>query len=97
MPGRLEFAAAIRHALLREQPEVVAVEFPMSLERVYMQAVARLPEISVILYEGETRRSADLRSGRAGRSVHRSRSDCSEMGAEVVFIEPDLSPEAASG
>ena len=63
----------IRHALLREQPEVVAVELPMSLEeRVHAARSRRLPEISVILYEGETRRSAHLRSGRARRSVHRS-------------------------
>jgi len=91
LPGRLEFAAAIRHRLLRTQPEVVAVELPMSLERVYIQAIERLPEISVILYEGEAEdqliyvpvEPADpfTEAVRTGR----------EMGSEVVFIEPDLS------
>src|SRR5690606_22520265 len=52
LPGRMEFAAAIRHSLLREQPRVVAVELPMSLERPYRRAVQRLPEITVLLYEG---------------------------------------------
>ena len=31
LPGRLEFAAAIRHGLFLSQPEVVAVDLPMSL------------------------------------------------------------------
>src|SRR5574338_369203 len=52
LPGRMEFAAAVRHALLREQPEVVAVELPISLERPYVKAVRRLPEITFLLYEG---------------------------------------------
>ena len=70
LPGRLEFAAAIRHALLREQPKVVAVELPISLEKIYLRAIRRLPEISVILYEGRLGRRSDLRSRRTGRSVH---------------------------
>src|SRR5262245_11602542 len=54
LSGRMEFAAVLRYALLREQPEVISVELPMSLEKPYRRAIVRLPEISVILYEGET-------------------------------------------
>src|ERR1700731_753257 len=50
VPGRVEFAAALRRTILRERPKIVAVELPGSLEDAYLQALARLPEMSVILY-----------------------------------------------
>ena len=50
IPGRLEFSIELRRAILREKPRIVAVELPGSLEDVYLQALARLPEMSVILY-----------------------------------------------
>ena len=50
IPGRLEFAIELRRAILRERPTIVAVELPGSLEDVYLQTLARLPEMSVILY-----------------------------------------------
>ena len=52
-PGRLEFAALLRQELLREKPAVVAVELPVTLEKVYERAISRLPELSVITYEDE--------------------------------------------
>lgn len=93
LPGRLEFAIAIRHALLREQPEVVAVELPMSLERVYLQAVARLPEISVILYEGESEDQLIYVPVEPADPFTEAVRTAREMGVEVLFIEPDLSPK----
>ena len=74
VPGRLEFAIEVRQAILRERPQVVAVELPVTLQQAYLRAVARLPEMSVIFYPDETRRrgARHLCSGRAGRSVHRS-------------------------
>ena len=53
VPGRMEFAIALRKALLEHKPQVVAVELPNFLERSYQRALARLPEISVILYHDE--------------------------------------------
>src|SRR5580700_2724995 len=50
IPGRLEFAMEVRRAILRERPPIVAVELPGSLEDVYLQTLARLPEMTVILY-----------------------------------------------
>lgn len=93
LPGRLEFAAAIRHALLREQPGVVAVELPVSLLRVYLRAVARLPEISVILYEGESEDQMIYVPVEPADPFTEAVRTAREMGAEIVFIEPDLSPK----
>jgi hypothetical protein len=50
VPGRLEFSIALRRAILRERPSVIAVELPASIEDAYLQALARLPEMSVIVY-----------------------------------------------
>jgi hypothetical protein len=93
LPGRLEFAVAIRHALLREQPEVVAVELPMSLEGAYDHAIARLPEISVILYEGESEDQMIYVPVEPADPFTEAVRTAREMAAEIVFIEPDLSPK----
>src|SRR3954466_11879217 len=57
VPGRVEFAVALRRLLLTGPPSVVAVELPGFLEDAYRGALLRLPEMSVILYmaEGERR------------------------------------------
>ena len=49
VPGRVEFAAALRRLLLAEKPQIVAVELPGFLEPAYKRALQRLPEMSVIL------------------------------------------------
>ncbi len=89
-PGRLEFAGELRRAILRERPQVVAVELPVTLEAAYLRAVDRLPRISVIFYSSEQEESeavyvpvepADpfMEAIRTGR----------EIGAEIVFADPD--------
>src|SRR5437588_6410083 len=50
VPGRVEFSIELRRAILNERPRIVAVELPGALEDVYLQALARLPEMSVLLY-----------------------------------------------
>src|SRR5690349_22390850 len=49
LPGRVEFAVALRRLLLAEKPQIVAVELPGFLETAYTRALHRLPEMSVIL------------------------------------------------
>lgn len=93
VPGKLEFAAAVRHALLREQPKVVAVELPISLEKSYRRAVSRLPEITVILYEGETEDQMIYVPVEPADPFTEAVRTAIEIGAELVFIEPDLSPK----
>src|SRR5580704_10931905 len=89
--GRLEFSVQLRRAILRDRPKIVAVELPGSLEDVYLQALARLPEVSVILYP-------DPQDEERGIYVPVEPSDPFteavrtglEIDAEVIFIEPDL-------
>src|SRR5882724_4756017 len=50
VPGRVEFAAEVRQAILRDRPEVIALELPVTLEPAWVRAVRRLPEISVMVY-----------------------------------------------
>lgn len=49
----LECAEAVRQVMEEIQPDVIAVELPRSFEIVYREAVARLPFLSVILFEND--------------------------------------------
>ena len=97
--GRMEFATEVRRRILAERPQVVAVELPATLESLFLRAVKRLPAISVIVYGDNVYKpkgSLDEASDSAVyvpvepadpfieaiRSAH-------EIGAEVVFIDPD--------
>jgi hypothetical protein len=93
LPGRLEFAAALRHTMLREQPQVVAVELPVSLGKNFVRAIARLPEISVILYEGESEDQMIYVPVEPADPFIEAVRTAREIGADVLFIEPDLAPK----
>jgi hypothetical protein len=90
VPGRVEFAAAVRKALLEERPGTVAVELPGWLERHYRAAVERLPEMSVIAYPEETEsdRGVYLVVEPGDPFVEAVRTAL-ETGAELLFLEPD--------
>ena len=49
--GRLECAALVRQAFDLHQPDAVAVELPPTLETAVLQAVKRLPLLSVVHYQ----------------------------------------------
>src|SRR5487761_792968 len=89
-PGRMEFAIELRHAMIDALPDVVAVELPGFLEERYLQAVARMPEMSVILYEDPSREDSAiyLPVEPCDPFVEALRTGI-EMGATVVFLEPD--------
>src|SRR6201995_2597204 len=53
VPGRLEFAIEVRQAILRDRPQVVALELPVTLQTAWLQAVGRLPEMSLIFSPDE--------------------------------------------
>jgi len=95
VPGRLEFAIEVRQALLRERPEVVAVELPSTLRDAWMRAVERLPEISVILYaddkagSSEEERAVYVPVEPADPFTEAVRTGV-EIGAEILFADPDL-------
>lgn len=100
VPGKLEFALELRKLLLTLRPKVVAVELPGFLERAYERALARLPELTVILYH-EAPATASKDSGKDGeeRAIYVPVEPCdpfvealrtaAEIGAHVLFLEPD--------
>jgi hypothetical protein len=91
VPGRLEFALEVRAAILRDRPEVVALELPATLEPAWMRAVSRLPEISVILYPDENAgddRAVYIPIEPADPFTEAIRTGL-EIGAEIVFADPD--------
>jgi hypothetical protein len=90
VPGRLEFALELRKLLLTQRPAVVAVELPGFLAASYQTAVARLPEISVILYHDENAedRATYVPVEPCDPFVEALRS-AEEIGAQVIFLEPD--------
>jgi len=94
VPGRMEFAVAVREAILRDRPQVVAVELPSTLEDSYLWAVRRLPQISVIFYADE------VNGGEGDQAIYVPVEPCDpfteairsalEIEAQVEFIDPDL-------
>ncbi len=90
VPGRIEFAAAVRRALLDERPDVVAVELPGWLRPHYLEAVKRLPEMSVVVYPedagGDRSVYVVIEPGDPFVEALRTAYD---IYAEIVFLEPD--------
>jgi hypothetical protein len=90
VPGRVEFSIALRRLLLASKPKLVAVELPGFLRDAYEKALARLPEISVILYtdESDDERAVYVPVEPADPFTEAVRT-AGEIGAEVIFLEPD--------
>ena len=93
VPGRVEFAAALRRLLLTEKPQIVAVELPGFLEPAYKRALLRLPEMSVILCTTSSSESDDDRPVyvpvEPADPFTEALRTAEEIGAEVIFLEPD--------
>ena len=90
VPGRLEFATEVRRTLVREVPKVVALELPVALRPVWLRAVRRLPEISVILYpDGEDPDEAVYVPVEPADPFTEAIRTALEIGAQVVFTDPD--------
>jgi hypothetical protein len=90
-PGRVEFSVALRRLLLERKPKLVAVELPGFLARSYKQALARLPEMSVVLYmeeNGDEDRAVYVPVEPADPFTEALRT-AEEIGAETIFLEPD--------
>ncbi len=100
VPGRLEFAIEVRRRILAERPEVVAIELPDTLESLYLDAIQRLPQISVVFYndvisrdkayrsEDETEQAVYVPVEPADPFVEAIRT-AQEIGAQIVFADPD--------
>lgn len=57
---RIEFAQLVRHTIDEIRPQAIAVELPGTLEDRIRQGIARLPFLSVLLYENDRRESIYL-------------------------------------
>jgi hypothetical protein len=95
VPGRLEFAVEVRRRILAERPAIVAVELPATLEELYLDAVRRLPKMSVIFYnDTEYKRDPEANQAvyvpvePADPFVEAIRTGL-EIGAQVVLADPD--------
>jgi hypothetical protein len=82
VPGRLEFSMEVRRRILTDRPDVVAIELPETLQHAYLDAIQRLPQISVIFYNDPVRRSQS-NSPRRGED-----NDESDQAAIYVPVEP---------
>jgi hypothetical protein len=91
VPGRVEFAIALRKLLLEEKPAIVAVELPGFLADAYKRALVRLPEISVILYseESEDEERAIYVPVEPADPFTEAIRTAGEIGAQIIFLEPD--------
>jgi hypothetical protein len=90
-PGRMEFAVEVRKAILRSRPGVVAVELPVSLQPSYLQAIQRLPEMSVLFYPGgEEEDYAIYVPVEPADPFTEAIRTALEIGAEVLFADPGI-------
>ena len=92
VPNRVEFAVEVRKAILRERPQVVAVELPSTLQSAWERAVDRLPEMSVIIYpeDKEDDEHAFYVPVEPADPFTEAMRSAREVKAEVVFAEPDF-------
>jgi hypothetical protein len=93
VPSRMESAVEVRRAILKLRPGTIAVEMPNWLGPYIQKAVARLPQMSALVYEEEGSSKEDARGiylvvEPADPFVEACRSAV-EIGAEVMFLEPD--------
>src|SRR5258708_25651953 len=89
VPGRLEFAIELRRLLLTVKPQIVAVELPGFLEETYRKALARLPEISVILYGSEDDDRAIYVPVEPADPFTEAFRTAEQLVAQAIFLEPD--------
>ena len=85
----MEFAEEVRRAILRERPQVVAVELPSTLGTSFLSAVERLPELSIILYSMKREEMVYVPVEITDPFVEAIRT-AQEIGAEVFFVDPDV-------
>ena len=88
---RMEFAWAVRRAILEARPAAVAVDLPRTLEEPFLRAVARLPRLSILLYPVKTGRV--YLPVEATDPVVEALRTAAEVGARRAFLEPDLDEE----
>lgn len=89
VPGRIEFAWRVRRFIMLNRPQVVAVELPTSLERLYERAVDRLPQMSVLVIpEREDNERATYIPVEPGDPFVEAIRSAKEIASETMLLEP---------
>jgi hypothetical protein len=88
---RMEFAWAVRRAILDRRPAAVAVDLPRTLEAPFLRAVDRLPRLSVLMYPLKTERV--YLPVEVTDPVVEALRTAAEIGARRALVEPDLDRE----
>jgi hypothetical protein len=91
VPGRVEFAVELREQILRDRPEVIALESPVTLRQAWIRAVERLPQITVLFYPDDAAgadQAVYVTVEPADPFTEGIRTGL-EIGAEIVFCDPD--------
>ncbi len=91
VPGRMEFADVVRQEILREPPQLVAVELPVTLESAYGRSVERLPELSIIIYDSDVGDEAVYVPVEATDPFVEALRSARELAIPAAFLDPDLS------
>lgn len=86
---RLEFADAVRTLIERWRPEAIAVELPPTLEPQVRRAVARLPQLSVVVYQNAAAEWVYLPVEPCDALIEAVRSGL-ERGIPVTFADLDI-------
>ncbi len=95
VPWRLEFARQVREQILADKPQYIAVDLPVTLEASYKQAVARLPELSVIIYDDEEADRAVYEPVEPADPFVEALRTAEEIDAKTVFLDPDVAERSA--
>lgn len=86
--GRMEFAAVVRQELLAAPPDVVAVELPATWRDPVLQAVNRLPLLSLIV--GEEPEASRFLPVEPTEAIMEALRTARELGVPVELIDLDL-------
>lgn len=86
---KLEYADAVRRLIASWRPDAIVVELPATLEAQTRRAVARLPQLTVVLYESASREPVYLPVEPCDALIEAVRSGL-EQGIPVVFGDADI-------
>jgi hypothetical protein len=87
----MEFADLVRQEILREPPQLIAVELPVTLENAYGRSVERLPELSIIIYDSDAADEAVYVPVEVTDPFIEALRSARELGIPAAFLDPDLS------
>ncbi len=86
---KLEYADAVRRLIAAWRPEAIVVELPPTLEPHARRAVARLPQLTVVLYESAAGEPVYLPVEPCDALIEAVRSGL-ELGIPVIFGDADI-------